>query len=346
MLSGHRYNKSSLVSLITPSFNRLHLIHETANSIFQQTYPSWEWIVIDDGSTDGSLELLQEYAQKDARVKIFQRKREPSGACTCRNIGVENCSGEFLIFLDSDDILLDFCLQQRVSTFLNNPNYDFLVFPLILFHEKVDDLNILWNIETADHDIDRLLIADSLWPGTGTIWRKSSFVRIGMWREDLFVWQDVELHLRSLTNGIRYKKFLSLNPDIYIRTSPDSISRSNYNSKEKIKSRFQIYFGVLEENDINFMVNHRSGIRDLFVSVFNSAICHAESVIAIKSILAARKKDIISQKESLTLYFFIILYFLRLNHTLIVRRGLELYLNNFRFTGERFLCKVKFKNNQ
>src|SRR5579875_652313 len=104
---------SKVVSIITPSFNRADIVGETAASIFNQTYPHWEWVIVDDGSTDNSWEVLQQLAAKDERVKIFRRNREPKGACACRNIAIENCSGEYLIFLDTDDLLASFCLEQR-----------------------------------------------------------------------------------------------------------------------------------------------------------------------------------------------------------------------------------------
>ena len=103
------------ISIITPSFNRADIIHETAQSIFNQTYPYWEWVIVDDGSTDNSWEVINEFAAKDPRVKIYKRDREPKGACSCRNIAIERSTGSYLLFLDSDDLLASFCLEQRIN---------------------------------------------------------------------------------------------------------------------------------------------------------------------------------------------------------------------------------------
>ena len=103
---------TALVSIITPNFNRADLIIETAQSIFKQTFTNWEWIIIDDGSTDASMDVLQRLASEDSRIKVFQRNRAPKGACACRNIGVEISVGRYLIFLDSDDLLEPFCLDR------------------------------------------------------------------------------------------------------------------------------------------------------------------------------------------------------------------------------------------
>src|SRR4051812_28957052 len=108
------------------------MVGETAASIFAQTYPNWEWMIVDDGSTDNSWEVLQGFAANDSRVRIFQRDREPKGACTCRNIAVEKATGDYVIFLDTDDLLATFCLEQRVKAMDEHPDCDFVIFPMLL----------------------------------------------------------------------------------------------------------------------------------------------------------------------------------------------------------------------
>ena len=93
----------SVVSIIIPSFNREILIQETLDSVLQQTYPRWEAIVIDDGSLDKTCEVVQSYSDKDQRIKLIKRDRQPKSASVCRNIGIENAKGKYALFLDSDD---------------------------------------------------------------------------------------------------------------------------------------------------------------------------------------------------------------------------------------------------
>jgi len=228
---------SSIVSIITPSYNRADLVRETAASIMAQSYPYWEWMIVDDGSTDNSWEVLQELAATDSRIKIFQRGRRPKGACPCRNIAVENSTGEYVIFLDTDDLLAPFCLEQRVKAIEESDECDFVIFPMLLFQNKWDDLKLLWNIENGKDDLHRILIGDPVCQGTGTIWKKTSFEQVGMWREDLALWQDIELHIRSLLFPMKYIKRLDLQPDIYLRITPNSLSRGGFYSVPKIKSR-------------------------------------------------------------------------------------------------------------
>lgn len=260
------------VSIITPSYNRSNVIHETANSIFQQTYPHWEWVITDDGSTDESWEILQQYAAKDQRVKIFQRNREPKGACTCRNIGVENSTGDFLLFLDTDDLLASYCLEQRVRSMLQYPNADFVIFPMLLFKEHPNDLKLLWNIDSPVDDIERILLGDPVCQGTGTLWKKDSFVKAGMWSEQLLLWQDIELHLRVLLQDLQYVKRLDMQPDVFLRISDISLSRTGYHSLPKFLSRLQVLKEtantILQKNKID---QYKVGLRHMFTDLFVNA---------------------------------------------------------------------------
>ena len=90
------------ISIITPNFNGHKFIPDTFTSIKAQTYEEWEWIVIDDNSSDNSRDLLQQICAQDPRVKtiLFQQNM---GAATARNCGIEASTGEFIAFLDADD---------------------------------------------------------------------------------------------------------------------------------------------------------------------------------------------------------------------------------------------------
>jgi glycosyltransferase involved in cell wall biosynthesis len=90
-----------MVSVIIPVFNRAELISETLNSIIEQTYKNWEFIVIDDGSTDYTDELLKFYCEKDSRISFYHLpKDQPKGANACRNYGFEMSSGEYVKWFD------------------------------------------------------------------------------------------------------------------------------------------------------------------------------------------------------------------------------------------------------
>jgi len=276
-----------VVSIITPSYNRADLVEETARSIYAQRYPHWEWVIVDDGSTDGSWEILEGFAATDDRVRIFRRHRQPKGACACRNIAVERATGEYLIFLDTDDVLAEHCLEQRVAAMQQAPEMDFIIFPMLMFKREKHDTNLLWNIDKSGDDIERLLFGDGVCPGTGTMWKKESFVRIGMWKEDLSMWQDVELHLRSMLEGLSFAKRFDLSPDIYLRVSDVSISRTGFHSPEKLASRIT----VLREAGLRIRTKglqdrYRSGLRSMYLDIFFSCArsLHTPALALLKSL--------------------------------------------------------------
>jgi glycosyltransferase involved in cell wall biosynthesis len=216
-----------LVSIIIPSYNRQDLIVETLDSVLAQTYQNWECLIIDDGSTDQSVQVIEEYAQKDSRIKLLQRNREPKGAPTCRNIGLEQANGNYVVYLDSDDIMAPFCLAQRVALYKENLNCDFIVFKSLLFDNQPEDAQFVWNIDTEEDDLLRFLRMDALWQTSGPIYKREFLIKIGGFREDLAFWQDFDLHLRCLLSGAVYTKHFEAKPDIYIREGrKDTISRS------------------------------------------------------------------------------------------------------------------------
>lgn len=98
--------EKGLVSIIIPVFNRETLLPETLDSILEQTYSQWECIIVDDGSTDASLEVALTYASNDSRFKVYQRPwYKKKGANTCRNYGYKLSKGEFIQWFDSDDVM-------------------------------------------------------------------------------------------------------------------------------------------------------------------------------------------------------------------------------------------------
>ena len=121
---------------MVPVYNRKEFVTEAIESVRNQTYDEWELIVVDDGSTDGSQQVIQQQAFQDDRIKLLHRDREPKGAPTCRNIGANYASGDYVIFLDSDDLFASWCLEERVACFCKHTEADFLVFSMLTFEEK------------------------------------------------------------------------------------------------------------------------------------------------------------------------------------------------------------------
>jgi len=109
-----------LVSVIMPAFNTAQYIGEAVDSVIAQSWSNWELIIIDDGSTDGTRDILQTY--HDRRISIVEQ--ENRGVSAARNLGLKQARGEFVTFLDSDDALPPKSLEARAMLLVNNRAID------------------------------------------------------------------------------------------------------------------------------------------------------------------------------------------------------------------------------
>ncbi len=134
---------SSLVSIITPTFNSEKYIVETIQSVINQTYTNWELIIIDDASTDTTLQIIEELKAKENRIKIF---KFPSnvGAGIARNKGIEIAKGDFIAFLDADDLWKSNKLEKQLM-FMKEKNVTVSYSSYSLIDEKGKALNKVIN---------------------------------------------------------------------------------------------------------------------------------------------------------------------------------------------------------
>lgn len=107
-----------LVSIIVPCYNVEKYVEECVNSVISQDYTNWECLLINDGSKDHTLDLIKNFETKDNRIRIFTQ--ENLGLSATRNKGIDYANGEFLFFLDSDDVLNNQAITTLVSSFQNN----------------------------------------------------------------------------------------------------------------------------------------------------------------------------------------------------------------------------------
>lgn len=105
---------SDLVSIVIPVYNCEKFIDETIESVKKQTYTNWELILVDDCSTDNSVIKIEEKAKEDSRIRVI-RQPNNQGAAKARNLGVENASGGYLCYLDSDDLWIPEKLEREMA---------------------------------------------------------------------------------------------------------------------------------------------------------------------------------------------------------------------------------------
>lgn len=234
------------VSIIIPTFNRAHLITDAIESVLNQTYTDWECIIIDDGSTDDTEKIIIEYSQKDNRFRYLKRpKSSKKGANVCRNIGIVTSTGDYLLFLDSDDILSPNCLEQRVAFLKQNPDIDFALFSMGLLRGITKEHYNYPDLSSFDrHKILQLFLTGPLpWNMTRPIWKKSSFDRLGFYfNEDLSLLDDDEFNIKVVHSTILKFKFSPIS-DCYYRIYEENSSKYEDNDyiKKLISSNLILY---------------------------------------------------------------------------------------------------------
>lgn len=113
-----------LITIIIPVYNRAKTLPECLDSIINQEYSEFECLLIDDGSCDDSLKVCNEYANKDSRFRVYHKAN--GGVGSARNLGLENATGEWVAFVDSDDIIAPNHLSQFAAAIQKYPNVDIL----------------------------------------------------------------------------------------------------------------------------------------------------------------------------------------------------------------------------
>ncbi len=258
--------EAPLVSVIIPAKNRSELIRETLDSVAAQTFERWEVIVVDDGSDDGTVEVVQDYANKDKRIHCRKRLGEISGANACRNEGARLAASDLLIFLDSDDRLNPECLENRVGWMNRNPDLDFIVCHAMAFIKSPNDLSRPASYFSHDGDLERFLYFDLPWLITGPTWRKTAFIKLDGFNEEIPSWQDVELHVRAILNGLRYLNLPVSDYQVRWQNDPSKTSLIQRRSDDHLnigEQTVKSFYNLLASTD-NLTWTRLRGIASLF----------------------------------------------------------------------------------
>ena len=141
-----------MISIVTPCYNAGNYISHAIDSVLNQSFQDWEMLIVDDCSSDGSYQIIESYASKDLRIKCFKTD-EPSGSPSIpRNIGLDNAKGEYIAFLDADDIWLPDKLEKQLQ-FMDANGFSFVYSD----YEKINHLGV------RKHRLVKMPEASSFW---------------------------------------------------------------------------------------------------------------------------------------------------------------------------------------
>jgi glycosyltransferase involved in cell wall biosynthesis len=241
-----------MVSIIIPTYNRAHLITETLQSIKLQTYTNWECIIVDDGSTDNTIELVSRLIKSEARFQLFKRPSNlVKGPSACRNYAITKASGDYIQFFDSDDIMHPEHLQLKKDCIKDN---DFVICQLQEFKDDFDVLQFAKaqqpKIEYSNNVFEDFATGNFPMFMVAPLWKASSLLPYLPIREDLHILEDHELHARVL---FKYKRYTIVNKVlIFYRTGLDSSTNSFYtNVSYGLSSYFEAKKTVLKLTNSN-----------------------------------------------------------------------------------------------
>tara|TARA_R110000850_G_scaffold264954_2_gene394285 strand:- start:2489 stop:3364 length:876 start_codon:yes stop_codon:yes gene_type:complete len=227
------------VSVVTPTYNRARFLPDAVSSVLAQTYGDFELIILDDGSSDDTREVLEPFLA-DRRVRYFYQKNQ--GQSHARNHALDQAAGEFIAFLDSDDLWEPSKLEKQLAVFKSNPNVDIVHGDEATIDEQ-GVVNSLENMNRYSGGITRYLLADNSVSITTALVRRRCFDEMGGFDTSVGVADDYELWLRF---SARY--YFHYEPGIVAsyRVMADQISsdkRRRFAANERIILEFLARYG-------------------------------------------------------------------------------------------------------
>ena len=230
------------VSIIIPSYNRSHLIGETLNSVIAQTYTNWECIIIDDGSTDSTEELIANYIKKDSRFQYYHRPKDRlKGANACRNYGYEISNGNYIKWFDSDDIMHPDFLEKQVRILEQFSELDFCVCQSLTFFENSNEKLMNKANRNPTHSLILSYLVKNHYFFTGApLWKKEYLYKKDLFDEALSDAHETDFHFRML---LYFPKYIYLKDFLFsIRRGNDSITQNSINKKASLESRIIFFY--------------------------------------------------------------------------------------------------------
>lgn len=232
------------VSILIPCYNADRWIAQAIDSALNQTYPHKEVIVVDDGSSDRSLEVIKSYGDR-----IRWATQANQGGNVTRNRLLEMSTGTWLQYLDADDYLLETKVEQQVEFLSHHPQADVIYSPTIYEYSREGSRQEILPIPTP-HD-PWILLARWYLPQTGSpLWRKQAIVEVGGWKIDQPCCQEHELYLRLLMAGKVFEYCASAG-SVYRQWSEATVCKRDISQTQRhrlaVKDRLEQHLRAIDQ---------------------------------------------------------------------------------------------------
>lgn len=256
ILSISREKSQPLVTVITPLFNAQDFIGETIESVLDQTYQNWEMIIVDDCSTDNSRDIVKKYEAKESRIKLIELEKNFGGPARPRNVGLDISKGDYLAFLDADDVWLKNKLQVQINEMLVN-NLDFTsTDSKFIDDNSIDTIINKHKIVIFFKKIKRKATLSDVIKGnfisTSSAIVSKNFISKFDENKDFIGVEDMYLWMKILNKkNVRYKYIRD--KLIKYRVSSTSLSERGVNQKQAIKANLCILKFILDNQKFEYI---------------------------------------------------------------------------------------------
>ena len=250
-----------IVSVIIPTYNRAHLIGRAIKSVLNQTYQDFEIIVVDDGSTDNTGEIIRGF--KDKRVKYIKKYKENKGSSVARNIGIKVARGKYIALLDSDDEWLPEKLDKQIKVLQSeSPEVGVVYSNLLYIDENGKNMSKFRNPKKEGYIYEDLLGKNYVGTDSTLLIRKECFNRVGLFDDLLNTQQDWDMWIRIA----KYYRFALIKvPLVKYRLHSNQISR---NLELKIITANRILVKYKDE------LKKRRGVHSKHYFYLGNRFCH------------------------------------------------------------------------
>ena len=184
----------TLVSIVIPAYNRAQKVVEALKSIQAQTYTNWEVIVVDDGSSDKTCEVVAEFAAKEHRIRLLRHETNRGGQAA-RNTGIKAAKGEWIAFLDSDDYWVPEKLAEQVKVLDAHKNVGIVYARMPIINEKGEQVGTK-PAGVSGRNFKELIELCGDLPTSTVMTRRECFDKTGMFDTTLMTMQDIDMWLR------------------------------------------------------------------------------------------------------------------------------------------------------
>ena len=256
-----------LLSVIVPVYNRENFLPRCLESLVKQTMESIEILVVDDGSTDASLSIIEQFQKKyPGKIRLFCQEHE--GVSAARNRGMKESAGLYITFVDSDDYVVSTRCERQLEKFREDPKLGMVGSYEAEFVDDIDNVISIHRVPSENDEIERFMHRRCSVLHPTVMYKKSAVLKSGNY-QSVLLYEDYDLFARMVLE-YHIKSYNIPEPLYYIRTSEDFFKRRGGIKYAKTVLKFK--WGQYRKGYMSLMDFCISGLGQAFVCVLPNSL--------------------------------------------------------------------------